>query len=173
MAIWDLQEPLPSIWSGALGLIRRGESSEGHRLRMRLQAEPGEPGRGFPCERGKGGRRGRGCREQQPSTAGDDTGRMFNQEHGAGKGKAAAACPNLHAPSKRLPGRAKWLLQLRVSVRTRLGLKWKRRGLLLGRQRAGRTPAASSRFWLREMLEVRPPCRSTQPYVEKGEEGVS
>lgn len=24
---------------------------------------------------------------------------MFNQEHGAGKGKAAAACPNLHTLS--------------------------------------------------------------------------
>lgn len=50
---------------------------------------------------------------------------MFNQERGAGKGKAAAACPNLHAPSKRLPGRAKWLLRLCVSIRTRVGLKWK------------------------------------------------
>lgn len=48
---------------------------------------------------GKGGGGGRGCWEQQPSTAGEDTGRMFNQEHGAGKRKAAAACPNLHTLS--------------------------------------------------------------------------
>lgn len=72
--------------------------------------------------------RGVAGEERQPSTAGEDTGRMFNQECGAGEGKAAETCPNLHASSKRLPGWAKWLLWLPSSVRTQGGLKWKDRG---------------------------------------------
>lgn len=50
---------------------------------------------------------------------------MFNQERGAAEGKAAETCPNLHASSKRLPGRVKWLLWLPGSVWIRGSLKWK------------------------------------------------
>jgi len=53
---------------------------------------------------------------------------MFNQERGAGEGKAATACPNLHALSKRLAGRVKRPLRLCVSTRTRVGMEWKHGG---------------------------------------------
>lgn len=54
--------PQPSGTSGSpfpgsglcSGSDKERRSSEGHRLRRRLRAEPGEPGRGFPSE-GKGG----------------------------------------------------------------------------------------------------------------------
>lgn len=49
---------------------------------------PGSRAEAFPAR--EGGRRGRGCREQQPSTAGEDTGRMFNQGREGGP-----ACPDL------------------------------------------------------------------------------
>lgn len=50
---------------------------------------PGSRAQALPA-RGRGGRRGRGCREPQPSTAGEDTGRMFNQGRESGR-----ACPDL------------------------------------------------------------------------------
>lgn len=101
---------------------------------------PGSRDEAFPAR--EGGRRGRGCREQQPSTAGEDTGRMFNQGREGKARKGGRACPDLQPAAPRMGEMA-----ARESGRRLVG-------------------SSSSCPALREMLQVRPSLPT------RGEEGV-